>query len=227
VAAVGAVRPLMLGVALIAAAISLIAIRVFPSTADRADSAVPHLPLQTRTRFTLFAVLMMLYVGTETALGGWVADHTHRLEGVTTSMRWALAPAAFWTGLTAGRAVVAIWVSRSREDAALIIGLGIGMVSLVGLLVSTNARDVLLVALVCGAGLGPVFPVTVAAVSREFSPPLAAALIALGAVGGATIPWLVGAVSDWTGSLVAGLSTLLGTVTLLMVFHGFRLRFRF
>jgi fucose permease len=72
--------------------------------------------------------------------------------------------------------------------------------------------------------MAPVFPVTIAAVARTCSPRVASALIATAALGGATIPWIVGAVSAATGSLTLGLATLLALVLLLAGGHTVRVR---
>jgi fucose permease len=79
-------------------------------------------------------------------------------------------------------------------------------------------------ALCAGIGMAPVFPVTIAAVARACSPRIASALIATAALGGATVPWLVGAVSAATGSLALGLATLLVLLMLLAAGHAMRVR---
>jgi fucose permease len=47
-------------------------------------------------------------------------------------------------------------------------------------------------------------------------------MIALGSVGAATVPWLVGAISSRTGSLSSGLSALLVLLTVLVGLHVMR-----
>jgi len=79
-------------------------------------------------------------------------------------------------------------------------------------------------AALCGIGLGPVFPVTVAAVSREMPIRLAGPLLALGSLGGATVPWLVGAISDTSRSLATGVASLLLALVVLAVLHVRRVR---
>jgi fucose permease len=70
--------------------------------------------------------------------------------------------------------------------------------------------------------MAPVFPVTIAAVARSCDARVGAVLIALASLGGAAVPWLVGAVSDATGSLRAGLATLLVLLVVLIAGHALR-----
>ena len=74
-------------------------------------------------------------------------------------------------------------------------------------------------AVACGLGLAPSFPVTMAALSREVPPNVAQPMIALGSLGAAIVPWLVGAISSRTGSLSSGLSALLALLAVVVVLH--------
>ena len=76
----------------------------------------------------------------------------------------------------------------------------------------------------CGLGLAPAFPVTMAALAREVPPHVAQPMIALGSLGAATVPWLVGAISSRTGSLSSGLSALLALLAVLVGLHVVRIR---
>jgi fucose permease len=49
-------------------------------------------------------------------------------------------------------------------------------------------------------------------------------MIALGSLGAATVPWLVGAISSRTGSLSSGLSALLVLLAVLVVLHVLRVK---
>ena len=76
----------------------------------------------------------------------------------------------------------------------------------------------------CGLGMAPSFPVTMAALAREVPPKLAQPMIALGSLGAATVPWLVGAISSRTGSLSSGLSALLALLVVLVSLHVLRVK---
>ena len=60
---------------------------------------------------------------------------------------------------------------------------------------------------------------TMAALSREVPPNVAQPMIALGSLGAAVVPWLVGVISSRTGSLSSGLSALLALLAVVIVLH--------
>lgn len=170
----------------------------------------------------LFGALVILYTGVEAALGGWVAEYGRRLT-LDAAQPWELSTAAFWCGLTIGRGAAAFRLADRHATRALYAGLGLTACSMAGLLATRDAATVSAAALAAGLGLAPVFPVTVAALIRDSAPRVASALIALASLGAATMPWLVGLVSDRTGSLQTGLALLLAAVIALGVLHAVRL----
>jgi fucose permease len=190
-------------------------------SASESGSGKAPRPLSLR-RLALFGCIFPLYVGTEAALGGWLTEHTRRLGG--SAPVWGLTTAAFWGGLTAGRALLAAAVPAAREDRVAASGLALATCSLAALLVAGDERLAAVGAAGAGLGLSPMFPVTVAALAREAPGRAGGPLIALGSVGGASLPWLVGIVSSRTGSLRAGLSVLLATSGMLIALQTIRVR---
>ena len=182
---------------------------VFPADAAPGDrehggQAVPL----SLVRLAVFGACIALYSGVESAIGGWVTEYARRIAVEAAADRWELAASVFWGGVTAGRAVVAVWLTRRWETPALLGGL-VAVASAVGLLLAGPGVGVVLAAaLLCGAGLSPIFPVTVAALAREFPTRLAGPMVALGSLGGGVLPWVVGAISDRSGSLAIGFAAL-------------------
>jgi fucose permease len=171
----------------------------------------------------LFAALIVAYSGVEMAIGGWVTEYGRRIAEMPSARTGQFAAAMFWAGLTLGRAGIAWRLTDRRADPALFVGLAVVAAALTALL--TLPASLLAAGALCaGIGMAPVFPVTIAAVARTCSPRVASALIATAALGGATIPWIVGAVSAATGSLTLGLATLLALVLLLAGGHTVRVR---
>ena len=180
-------------------------------------------------RVTILGLCIALYSGVESAFGGWIAEYTRRLTAdVSTNTQWETAASAFWGGLAAGRGLVATGLARRFENAALFSGLALVGAAIATLLVVSGAvsglSPVLAVAVTCGLGLAPSFPVTMAALSREMPRGVAQPMVALGSLGAATVPWLVGAISSRTGSLSSGLSALLVLLAVLVVLHALRVR---
>ena len=170
-------------------------------------------------RLAIFGLCIAIYSGVESAFGGWIAEYTRRLTADTSTMRWETAASAFWGGLVGGRGLVAAGLARRFENAALFSGLVLVGAAIATLLAASGPSPVIAVAVACGLGLAPSFPVTMAALSREVPPKVAQPMIALGSVGAATVPWLVGAISSRTGSLSSGLSALLALLAVLVGLH--------
>ena len=137
-------------------------------------------------------------------------------------MQWEVAASAFWGGLAGGRGLVAVGLARRFESLAIFSGLVLVGAAIALLLALSGSSPVFAVAVACGLGLSPSFPVTMAALSREMPPNVAQPMIALGSVGAATVPWLVGAISSRTGSLSSGLSALLALLVVLVGLHVLR-----
>ncbi len=175
-------------------------------------------------RLTILGLCIALYSGVESAFGGWIAEYTRRLTIGSSTMRWETAASAFWGGLAAGRGLVAVGLAPRFENVAVFSGLALVGTAIATLLVVSGLSPVLVVAVACGLGMAPSFPVTMAALAREVPPKLAQPMIALGSLGAATVPWLVGAISSRTGSLSSGLSALLALLVVLVALHVLRVK---
>jgi MFS transporter, FHS family, glucose/mannose:H+ symporter len=195
----------------------------FPAHVLRHTDSAPSRTWSWR-RLTILGLCIALYSGVESAFGGWIAEYTRRLTVDSSTMRWETAASAFWGGLAAGRGIVAVGLAPRFENAAVFSGLVLVGTAIATLLVVSGLSPVLLVAVACGLGLSPSFPVTMAALAREVPPKLAQPMIALGSLGAATVPWLVGAISSRTGSLSSGLSALLALLAVLVVLHVLRVK---
>jgi fucose permease len=167
----------------------------------------------------------------QTAL--WILSVGFVATGMVTTMlgplmpwltqRWGISDAAAG-GLTGGRALGAAHLTRYSEDRAAVAGLMLAGCWVLILLAASRPGTVTIAALVGGLGLSVVFPVTVAAMTRELPNQIAGPLVAFGGVGGATIPWFVGFLSSRADSLKVGLATLFVADVLLLCLHAVRLR---
>jgi MFS transporter, FHS family, glucose/mannose:H+ symporter len=194
----------------------------FPTEAGRGGVAASR-SATAFVRLAVFGICIALYSGTEAAFGGWITEYAIRLAGPASTERWEIAASAFWGGVAGGRAIVSIWLTRRVEDAALLAGLAVVCLSLAVLLAVPRIEIILIAAVLCGLGLSPVFPATVAALSREFPGSLAGPMVAMGSVGAGALPLAVGAISDRTGSLSSGLAMLLASAVVLSVLQAARL----
>jgi fucose permease len=166
----------------------------------------------------LLGALIVLYSGVEMAIGGWVTEYGRRITDAATAQGGQISAAMFWGGLTLGRAGIAVRLADRYANHALFTGLVLATGSVPLMLLSANGAWLAGSAICAGLGMAPVFPVTIAAVARRCPPRTASALIAAAGLGGATVPWIVGSVSDATGSLTLGLAVLF--VLLLVLIAG-------
>lgn len=158
-------------------------------------------------RFLVFALLFFFYVGTENAVGGWVASLARRLVA-DGDAGWTLMPSLFWAALLLGRALAPAVLARVAEATLAASGLLLAALGMAVLLGAASLRGVGAGVAFAGLGLASVFPIVIALMTREFASGasrVAGWMFALAGLGGATLPWLVGIVSTGLGGLAWGL----------------------
>jgi FHS family glucose/mannose:H+ symporter-like MFS transporter len=154
----------------------------------------------------LLGATFFLYVGCETAVGGWSASHAKRIGG--DGGAWLMVPSLFWFLLMAGRGVAPILLRRVPEMQLARAGLLLATVGTGAFLWLHNTAALALAAAVAGLGFSCVFPIAISVLSSQFEPfaaELAGPMFALAGLGGAVLPWLVGFVSTRASSLRVGL----------------------
>lgn len=167
----------------------------------------PRLAFVDWQALVILGLLFFLYVGTENGVGGWVASYTRRLGAAPVSY-WALAPSFFWGALLLGRAMAPMVLRRENEMRLARIGLLAGALGALIVLRSSHFAGVIAGSSLAGLGLSAVFPITIARVSGRFgraASRFVGPMFALGGLGGATLPWLIGFVSHRLGGLREGL----------------------
>lgn len=167
------------------------------------------------------AVLFFIYVGTENSLGGWVASYARRLD-LGSRAFWATTPSFFWGALLLGRISAPLFLRRVRETTVASAGLILASLGVVVLLAARSMTLVVLGASLAGLGLASVFPISISMLSHWFggaATRVSGAIFAGGNLGGAVLPWLVGALSTHYGSLRAGFFVpLFGAISMLAVY---------
>lgn len=166
--------------------------------------------LTQRTRISSYMLLTMALVfvdvGTESSMGGWVTSYVQRLT--QSGLSAYLAPSMFWAGLLTVRATAPLILRVLSEVKLILIGIVLTLFGLLVILVSNRVEAILGSIALTGAGLGPIFPTTLALFykylgvdARRFT----GILFILAGLGSATFPWLVGAVATHLKGLRAGL----------------------
>ena len=130
-------------------------------------------------------------------------------------------PMFFWAGLLSGRGISVIMLHRAKEISVVISGLLLSAFGTVILLLAVTRSRVILGVLLAGLGLSSVYPIFIAWLSKwygERARSLGAVMFSLASIGGATVPWIVGFVSQRASSLRVGLLVpLVGSLTMIAV----------
>jgi len=170
-------------------------------------------------------LLFFIYVGVESSVGGWISSYARRV-GHEEGSFWAVAPSFFWGALLTGRALAPLVLKRVRETTVAIAGLTLTTAAVGLLLASRNMPSIMLGASLAGFGLSAVFPINIAMIPvwlGDSGERAAGAMFALSSMGGATMPWMVGAVSNSFQSLSIGLCVpLLGSLAMVGLYFAHR-----
>jgi FHS family glucose/mannose:H+ symporter-like MFS transporter len=186
-----------------------------PSGATAEEKITPahsiHVPVA-------LALLFYLYIGTENGISGWAAEQAHR---VGTGNASAVMPMFFWAGLLSGRGISALILTRVRESWLVITGLVLSTLGTTCLLLATTRPQVILGVVPAGFGLASVYPIFISWLSKwygERARRLGGVMFSVAALGGATMPWMVGFVSQRANSLRVGLLVpLIGCVAMTLL----------
>lgn len=171
-------------------------------------------PSRTESHFDrttlIFSLLFFLYVGAETAVGGWIATFSHRVSA-SAGTAWILTPAFFWAGMLVGRGTGTLALRYVPERRVVQSGSLLGFAGIVFLtqlkaLVWINAA-----AFSIGLGFSVIFPILFAWMAGHYGVEarrITGRLLAIAELGAAAIPWFVGIVSAATSNLRIGLGIL-------------------
>jgi fucose permease len=193
----------------------------FPGPRKSTDAPIPWRAIARNPITWLFACAFFLYPGAETAVGGWIGSFATRLGSHQVSMG-AMMPAFFYAALTLGRGVAGSLLHRLPEQRVLQAGYGIAVVGIGFLLRTSTVSGVIASALITGLSFAAVYPITVARLSQRFgvaARSIGAIMFSIAALGPASLPWVVGAVSQSSGSLRAGLAVPFLATVILFVIH--------
>jgi fucose permease len=153
----------------------------------------------------LFAGCMLLYIGNENALGGWLPSFAVRSNPQAHASTIAM---LYWLSELISRLVMAAVAWRVSEAALYRASLTLllAIVVFFVLIPHPSLPTLMGVVILSGVAIGPVYPLLVAFLLARFSTyPGLGRLFASASLGGATLPWLTGVVSTHFGGLRIGL----------------------
>ncbi|PPQ64173.1 hypothetical protein CVT24_008547 [Panaeolus cyanescens] len=149
----------------------------------------------------LLALFLLMYVGVEVTIGGWIVTFMIRERGGELSSGYIAS--GFFGGLTAGR-VILIWVNKKIGEVRVVYIYAVVAVALqlVVWLVPIYAVDAVAVCII-GMVLGPLYPIIMNHTGRVLPRELVTGAIgwvaACGAAGSALLPFLTGAIASRYG----------------------------
>jgi fucose permease len=169
-----------------------------------------------------FAVLMLLYGGSEACVSGWVTTFARRAGGAGLLVS-PLSTSAFWFGVAGGRMGAAVVLRRWPDREALLLLASGSAIASLGLVFGQSMAQIAAWAFLSGVMLGPAFAVIVAAtLNRGASVRQAGLVLASCGFGATLMPLLLGVVSERTASLREALGLpgvcLLGMLLLVFLF---------
>ena len=172
--------------------------------AETAPSSRTRLPLPP-VLLVVFGTSMLLYVGVENALGGWLPSYAVRTNP---SLRASSIALYFWIAELVGRLLVAALSVRIGE--ATLYRLCLALLILTELVLCMTTRlsptNMIALAILSGLALAPLYPLLVAfMLAVTGNHPRLGALFACSSIGGAVVPWLTGVFSTQFHGLRAGL----------------------
>lgn len=153
------------------------------------------------------ASLFFIYVATENGIGIWAAEFSKRLANGITGLT-TLAPTFFYGGLTIGRASAPLALRRLKERTLALGALALAAAGNALLIVSPGLFVAIAAVFFAGLGCASVYPIYIAWLSQWYgarAKKIGGVLFALASLGGSVGPWLVGSVSQFSGSLRIGL----------------------
>ena len=174
----------------------------------------------------LICALFFIYVGTETSFGGWLATYAHRMDPAQSSF-WiqqlaTMTPSFYWGSLLVGRAVAPFALRFASETSVAKGGLTLALLGGLALVSAHGLSPVVAGAILAGVGLASIFPISVSLFPRWFGDSArraSGAVFASGNMGGASLPWVVGAVSTRFASLRLGFFVPLSGVIAMLAFY--------
>lgn len=176
-------------------------------------------PIWTNPMAWAIAAFNFIHVGFESGMGGWLTTYTGRVE-TTQAIQFFSPTFLFFLFFVAGRGISPLFFRYLDENKVLMTSL---LVIFGGLVITLLAADLFVLGLgasICGVGTSAIFPTNVSRFSKTFGPDAmrrATPLFICGTLGATVVTWLIGFLSNYSGSLRSGMAVLAVSITLLIL----------
>ena len=155
----------------------------------------------------MIGALFFIYVGTENALGAWLASFAKRASD-SPALAWMTVTSYFYGALVVGRILASLALGQVTDAKQASGGALLTLFGTAALVLSRSVFAISLCAFVAGLGFSTLYPITISLLSSRFgerAKSMGGFMFALSTLGGASVPWLVGFVSTRFESLRSGL----------------------
>jgi MFS transporter, FHS family, glucose/mannose:H+ symporter len=193
-----------------------------PATAIAHGEKKPRPTIEwSESSMLVLGALFALYVGTENAVGGWVASYAKSLRHAPGALA-VMTPSFFYAALLVGRWVAPL-VLRAIDDIKVArAGILLACVGIGGLISTGTLSGIMVSASIAGLGLAAVYPITISLLARQFGTAatrVGSIMFAMANLGGASLPWLVGYFSTRFGAIKTGLVVPLAAAVLMFMLY--------
>ncbi len=212
------------GLLAVATVILLVISTDLPEPRREADSA----PWRSSMRYlwtpsaVVLGAIFFIYVGTENALGAWLASYAKRVSAIPSS-GWITVPSYFYGALLFGRVLAPLTLREVSDLKQACTGAVLAMIGSGTLLFARSVSSVAVCAILAGLGMSSLYPIAIGFLSEAFgaaTPRIAGVMFALSTLGGASVPWLVGYLSTQFASLRTALVVAVaGCLAMLLLFR--------
>jgi MFS transporter, FHS family, glucose/mannose:H+ symporter len=166
----------------------------------------------------MFSAAMLLFVGIENSLGGWLPSYGVRASPTLLASSIAL---YFWIAEMTGRMLLAALTSLFGERSLYRSSVVLLILTVGALMVASHLSvgEVVTLTVLSGLALAPIYPLILSFfLARTGNHPRLGRVFAAASIGGAVLPWLTGVVSTDFHGLRAGLAVpATGAVLLLLL----------
>jgi fucose permease len=165
------------------------------------------------------ALFNFVHVGFESGMGGWLTTYTARVEGGT-FLHWLSPTFLYFSFFVIGRGVAPLLFRFISENRMILIGLLIILAGMLLMLTTTSFALLGVGSLIAGFGTSWIFPTNVSRFFRVFGHAAnrrATPLFICGTLGAAALTWVIGFISNATGSLRSGMYALVMCIGLLII----------
>lgn len=197
-------------------AAAIVSLHATPSPVDVADHARGE--VASNRLLVAVSLFFALYVGIEVGFAGWIATYAQSVHLGSGSGTGAALTAVFWGAFTFGRLGGIAIASRVRPVVLLLGSCALTVLAAVALVAARGSGAAVWVATIVFAfGLAPQFASMIAFASEHL--PLTGSatswFLAAAAIGGLTVPWLIGQLFSASGSGALPAVVLVGAIAIL------------